>query len=36
MLQTIYCVRVYYIKVDKLLLLYKKKLCEWLAALWIF
>lgn len=27
MLQTIYCVHVYYIKVDKLLLLYKKKSC---------
>lgn len=25
MLQTIYCVHVYYIKVDQLLLLYKKK-----------
>lgn len=37
MLQTIYCVHVYYIKVDQLLLLYKKKkLCELLAALWIF
>lgn len=37
----LFIVYVYYIKVDKLLLLYKKKvvyiiLCELLAALWIF